>query len=419
MTPSQKVSERILPAANLNKQTTQNRLVSVVTVCLNAHEDLQKTIDSVLAQDHPQIEYLIIDGGSTDGTLEIIRTNAERIDYWHSEPDLGVYHAMNDAVRHCSGEWVLFMNAGDTFSAPDSLSRMFRMAPKGADVVYGHHLYVNDGKEEYHPAADFDSTWARLQKGKLGFDWLAGIPGHQATAVRKTLLEKLKFDTNFRIAADHDLLFRARGNGAKFFNCDEIISIYVGGGFSAKNYDRCKMEWRQIAERHGHARRARKFYAELDEAEERAKPADIAGAVELASGFGLPEGPYTNEKLPSFRWMLHPRARIKIKRVRVNWLCLKMGTFLPGQVVTVTAAGEEIDRIKIHPLGWRRQFKYVYIDLSKAGANDEIEFTFSKSLTDNASRDISVMLVDYRLKKRLSLEDKIRKYLSALRSRLS
>ena len=164
---------------------------------------------------------------------------------------------------------------------------------------------------------------------------------------------------------------------------------------------------------------ARKFYAELDKAEERAKPANTARAIELVSGFGLPEGPYTNEKLPSFRWMLHPQARIKIERARGNWLCLKMGTFLQSQVVKVTAAGQEIDRIKIHPLGEGRHFKHVYIDLSRAGANDGIEFTFSKSVTDNSSRNIAVMLVDYRLKKRLSLGDKIRKYLYDLSSRLS
>ena len=197
MTSSQTVSEKILSSASIDKQITNDHSVSVVTVCLNARDELQKTIDSILSQDYPQIEYLIVDGGSTDGTLEIIRANAERIDYWHSKPDLGVYYAMNLCSDALLGRWSI-MNAGDTFSAHDSLSRMFRTAPDEADVVYGHHLYVNDGKEEYHPAADFES---RLGGGCRKVNWdMIGSPaflGHQATAVRKTLLERLKFDTIF------------------------------------------------------------------------------------------------------------------------------------------------------------------------------------------------------------------------------
>jgi glycosyltransferase involved in cell wall biosynthesis len=252
------------------KLANHHRSVSVVTVCLNAQDQLQKTIDSVHAQDHRPVEYLVIDGGSTDGTLAIISANSSKLHFWQSVPDLGVYYAMNDALINCSGEWILFMNAGDTFSSPDSLSRLFRAVPDDADVVYGDHLYVHKGVEEYHAAADFELTWGRLRSGTLGFDWLAGIPGHQATAVRTALLEKLKFDTTFRIAADHDLLFRARKGGAKFFYCAELVSVYVGGGFSAKNYDLCKKEWLQIAETYGDAANARKFYAQLDEVEARA-----------------------------------------------------------------------------------------------------------------------------------------------------
>ncbi|QXX76683.1 glycosyltransferase [Methylovirgula sp. HY1] len=245
--------------------------VSVVTICLDASEHLESTIQSVLGQDLPDFEYIILDGASKDGSVDIIKKYAARLAHWQSEPDQGAYHAMNKALDHCAGEWVLFMNAGDTFSDWHSLSRMFREAPKDADIVYGHHFYVPvGGTAEYHAAADFETTWDRLQRGELWLDWLAGIPSHQATAVRHSLLQKLRFDTTFRIAADHDLLFRARKEGARFFNCDEIISIYAGGGMSAKNYPLCKQEWARLGRNHGDAAAVDRFYFLLDQADRRA-----------------------------------------------------------------------------------------------------------------------------------------------------
>ena len=136
------------------------------------------------------------------------------------------------------------MNAGDLFVSDDALRRMFAHLPADADVVHGHHIYRReDDVEELHRSAEFDNTWSRLQRGHLWFDWLTGIPCHQATAVRRDLLTRLRFNPRYQIAADHDLMFRARAEGARFFNCDEVIAIYVGGGLSAQKYERCRWEW--------------------------------------------------------------------------------------------------------------------------------------------------------------------------------
>ena len=90
-------------------------LISVVTVCYNAADTIEKTMLSVLNQTYHDIEYIIIDGGSTDGTVEIIRKYADRIAYWVSEPDKGIYDAMNKGIKVATGEWINFMNAGDEF----------------------------------------------------------------------------------------------------------------------------------------------------------------------------------------------------------------------------------------------------------------------------------------------------------------
>jgi hypothetical protein len=238
--------------------------VSVVTVCLNAVRTLETTIRSVLSQSGVDLDYVIVDGGSTDGSVGIIRSHAERLAWWHSAPDDGIYPAMNLALEQVCGDWVLFMNAGDCFVSADALRRMFAAVPADADVVYGHHLYrQDDGSDQYRRAVDFEITWQRLQTGALGYDWVAGIPAHQASAVRRRLLRELRFDTRYRLAADHDLLFRARGRHARFFNCDELIAVYDSGGQSLGNYRRCHQEWAAIARSHGDPKGADRFGREM------------------------------------------------------------------------------------------------------------------------------------------------------------
>lgn len=251
-----------LPLSNQPRRASH---LTVITVCLNAADTLEHTIRSVITQDAEDIEYIIIDGGSTDGTVDVIKRYAAHLAYWHSAPDGGVYSAMNLALQHAQGDWILFLNSDDTFVSSDAVSRMFAHVPEGTDVVYGHHIYRRtDGIEEFHRAADFDVTWDRLRRGELWYDWLAGIPAHQATAIRRSVITNLRFDTRYKIAADHDLLFRARREGKHFFNCDECVAIYVGGGLSAREYERCKREWAAIARTYGDPTGTDRFYADMN-----------------------------------------------------------------------------------------------------------------------------------------------------------
>lgn len=111
--------------------------ITVVTVAFNAREALETTIRSVEGQDYANLEYIVIDGGSADGSLEVIERHAADITRWVSEPDRGIYDAMNKGVAMATGDYCIFMNAGDTFVAPDTVSTVVSGMERGDDVVYG------------------------------------------------------------------------------------------------------------------------------------------------------------------------------------------------------------------------------------------------------------------------------------------
>ena len=115
-------------------------LISVVTVCYNAVNDIEKTIMSVLGQTYKNIEYIIIDGGSIDGTIDIINKYKEHISLFVSEPDKGIYDAMNKGLMKANGQWINFMNAGDTFASNSVISNIFGCNESDLikyDVIYG------------------------------------------------------------------------------------------------------------------------------------------------------------------------------------------------------------------------------------------------------------------------------------------
>lgn len=238
--------------------------VSVAMVTLNCHDEFEETLASVLGQDYPNLEVIVIDGASRDGTLELIRDNARHLDVWVSEPDDGPFDAMQKAAGLAKGSYLLFMNAGDRFVSPQAISHAFQFAPAEADFIYGHHIYGGlDGVDELHKANDFEVTWRRLREGDLDAAWLIGVPGHQATFVRTALLREHGFDRSYRVAADHEFMYRMRDRGASFYNCDLVISAYASGGFSSRNQDVCFDEWERMAGRYGSPDAARRFVSRL------------------------------------------------------------------------------------------------------------------------------------------------------------
>ncbi|WMS40864.1 glycosyltransferase family 2 protein [Acuticoccus sp. MNP-M23] len=223
--------------------------LTVATVALNAAEELPLTLESILGQDYPDIELLVVDGSSWDDTPEVLSRYRDDIDRLEIIEDAGIFDAMNRAAAMAGGEMVLFLNAGDLFHSADTVTRLMARRHTDADIVYGNHIYRKNGREMFQQSWDFRAAMAGLRSGRITPEWIARFPAHQATMTRTTLLREKRYDTAFRVCADHDFFLRAVEAGATPQFVDEIVAIYAGGGFSDQRHDLLKLEWNALHRR--------------------------------------------------------------------------------------------------------------------------------------------------------------------------
>lgn len=178
--------------------------ISVITACRNSEQTIEKTIQSVLSQDYPDIEYIIIDGASTDNTLKVIDKYKNQIDKLISEPDAGIYDALNKGIALARGEIIGFLHADDIYASENSL-RIVADAfnSKKPDAVYGDLLYV---KKENTQKIIRNWKAGSFSAKKIAKGWM---PPHPTFLVRKKIYEQFgTFDIKFTIAADYDLVLR-------------------------------------------------------------------------------------------------------------------------------------------------------------------------------------------------------------------
>lgn len=205
--------------------------VSLITVCYNAEAYLQHCIESVLAQDYPDIEYLIIDGASKDGTLDIIKQYESSIAYWESEPDEGLYHAMNKALAKVSGEVVGILNADDFYPRTTVISEVVAaLRETGVDTLFGDLLYVKSEETDtvvrFYPGKDFEPH--KFARGNM--------PPHPTFFVKRFLYEQYgSFDTQYKICADFDLMVRFLVKAkASFTYLPKVLVHMRAGGVSTR-----------------------------------------------------------------------------------------------------------------------------------------------------------------------------------------
>jgi len=220
---------------------SQTPKVSIITVVYNGIVHLEQTISSVLGQSYDNIEYIIIDGGSTDGTVELIKQYEDKIAYWVSEPDGGIYDAMNKGLAKARGEIVGLINADDWYET-DAVSVVVETFEKeNADVVHGSMRIVKESGESFVKMAESDIS--NLKKGML--------LNHPTVFAKKSLYDQYgNFDTSYKIVADWEMMMRWFLNDVHFVPTKETLANFRMGGVSSEHLKRSFVEKHRVRQEH-------------------------------------------------------------------------------------------------------------------------------------------------------------------------
>lgn len=202
--------------------------LSVITIVYNNVKDIERTMLSVLNQTYPNIEYIIIDGASNDGTQDIIYKYKAQLAQFISEKDKGIYDAMNKGLALATGDYVLFMNSGDEIYAPETVKEVFETAP-GADIYYGETEMFDE---------QWQSLGQRRHQAPETFDWRSFKYGmsisHQAIYVKRSLT--VPYDLQYKYSADIDWIIKAAKKASGIINTNIYVAKYLVGGISKQKH---------------------------------------------------------------------------------------------------------------------------------------------------------------------------------------
>jgi len=207
-------------------------VVSIITITYNASRWLERTILSILSQSYSNIEYIIIDGGSTDGTVDIVKQYASGISYWVSEPDKGIYDAMNKGLQKATGDYVWFINAGDSLYTSDTIQRVVSLVQKKKvlpDIIYGETSIIDE---------DGNSQGRRRLKAPNKLSWKSFRMGmlvcHQSFITKRTIAPL--YDLTYRYSSDFDWCIRCMKQAKSIYNTRMVLSNFLEGGVSTTQH---------------------------------------------------------------------------------------------------------------------------------------------------------------------------------------
>lgn len=215
--------------------------LSIITVNYNNSEGLLKTFDSVFSQDFKDVEYLVIDGGSTDSSENIIKANEGRIAYFVSEKDEGIYHAMNKGIQKANGEYLMFLNSGDYLLNPGVLADAYDCIYKTRSDIYYGNIQLEEingpGKSHSYP-----------EKLTLDF-WKHYTINHQAALIKATVFIELgKYEVGYRLAADYAFFLSCFVRGMRFEHLNQELVYYKMDGASSIQSGQYRNEMQKIWE---------------------------------------------------------------------------------------------------------------------------------------------------------------------------
>lgn len=226
-----------LSKKNVSSENEENPLVSIITVVYNAADCLTETIESVIHQNYPNLEYILVDGGSTDQTLSIIKDYEDSIDYWVSEPDRGLYDAMNKGIALSTGQLVGILNAGDRYEPEAIMTLVEHWQKQTQSAIFTGNCRILTEKFDREST---DGDRSILESGNPQKLPLRMIP-HAAVFVSKSIYENQGlFDLGFKIASDFDFLCRCYQSAIPFHFIDQTLVTTDPRGVSGNYY---KSEW--------------------------------------------------------------------------------------------------------------------------------------------------------------------------------
>ncbi len=209
---------------------------SVITINFNNRDGLRQTIESVISQTYNDFEYIVIDGGSTDGSVDIVQKYEKSISYWVSEKDRGIYHAMNKGVAQAHGDYCIFMNSGDCFYNSKVLAGFFQECDRN-DIVIGQ-VVSNDREKVLFAPPSRDLSFYYLYSGTMP---------HQGSFIKTDLLRKYPYDESLNIVSDWKFFVQA----VVFDNCsvkyvNQVVAIFDEKGISTSNPELMWQEKEQV-----------------------------------------------------------------------------------------------------------------------------------------------------------------------------
>jgi glycosyltransferase involved in cell wall biosynthesis len=209
--------------------------ISIVTIVLNDSEHLLRTVENISELTYDNIEYIVVDGGSIDNTLKVIDNFKYLIDKCISEKDDGLYDAMNKGIELASGEWIIFMNSGDIFSANEVLNRVFEGANyDGVDILYGDAIVSYPKFEKYRPSSSMEDIEQGMQFS------------HQSAFIRKDYHKINKYNIQNKICADFEFFYNANQRNTSFLKIDETIASVMPEGISDTNREMVFFSWWKV-----------------------------------------------------------------------------------------------------------------------------------------------------------------------------
>jgi glycosyltransferase involved in cell wall biosynthesis len=215
-----------------------NPVLSIITVCYNAEKFIESTIQSVLSQTYPHIEYIIVDGASKDNTMGVVEKYRSRIATVVSEKDKGLYDAMNKGMQLATGDYLLFLNADDVLSDKDVIHQMFATCTD-ADVYYGEAMFMDENgvdiglrsEQTPHKVPDV-LTWKSLKHGM--------VVSHQAYVIRRSLSPL--YDLQYKVCADIDWMIRTLKASRNICNTHRVVARFRVGGTSKQHQ---QLAWKE------------------------------------------------------------------------------------------------------------------------------------------------------------------------------